>query len=631
MRVRPAELDINAFMKAGLDRGPEDVTFILEDGEITLPPQLAILNLIFWEPLTHFCIPIRLSDVNRVEIMNTEVPAKIHTKIYMKLLKEGIFRDDARQEIWININKLNSFVEKYLPKYCGSISAYSLARTIIQPAVQEILDIPIAADEMTRTAEIKIKSRNKEFNKLIANRGALPYNVLLNYAEAGVLKSNSMQQNFVMYGCRSDIDITMQQHIIKHSAFGGLRSVEDFATEALSAKMSSYFNSVVIRETQDFARLLKLACLKIGKVYPGDCGAHRTMKFMIPTEYRDFFIHCNIVVDGVRTELTEENIDLYLNKEVDLVSPLLCNHTDGTCEWCAGRADGDVLNYLPPNTHIGLYAAALLAALISQNVLSNKHLVTTDSKEYHLIGIAKEFFLKEGNGLLLSKAVHDRRQKAVLKFPLESLGPISDLFHEDAPAPEAFSQIATMEVQYHEDADSIELEMQSDGFTPYLSEEFIAFMRAHTKSLITDEANLIVPLRGWDFSQPIMNYVVLNYNMIKFSKAVSGFFSSNIKHYTSIRRAMEDFCKIFYYKGKLNFFYIQVLMKNFLITSDTDYNTPVIADPDHVRFETMHAVSSRHAITTKMSEVKVHELISSPEACVIDKPKGYFDIFYGIS
>ena len=624
----PSTVDIDEIMRQKIDID-EMFELQLTDKPVVLQSQQAILNLLFWKPYIYFGYPITSKEVYNVKVFTPKTISEVYTPIYNNLISFGINGIDVRRQLWLNEITIYSFIRRYLNEFCESVSLLSLSKTLVQDKLADIRSMKIDQKFGTRVAETRIKAANAEFNKLLATRGAVDYNILLNCAEVGILKPNQIQQIFLMYGCRSDIDTSMMRYIIDDSAFAGLKSVEGFATEALSAKMSSYFNSVIICDTQDFARLMRLATAKLRYVYPGDCGAHRTMQFAIEPEFANAFLNRIIVEDGKRIELTRENIGCYTGKLVNLVTPILCNHADGTCEYCAGYGRDVLKQYLPRICKIGPYSVSKLTQKISQKVLSNKHLTTTNSTEYTPDLDVLKYFLIDKDQIYFKKGVLDLKSRMTLKIPLESLQPLTDLMQEELPPPDVFSHISEIALQIDDD-EPTQLQMETDSFTPFLSEDALQYLKKYRRSLQIEDECVLIPLRRWPAALPIFKCTVLNYNMIAVAKAIMGFFTKQLSMYSSYPNALSTFLKLAYERAPMNSFYIEMILKSFLITSWNDSTAPIVTDPYQVRFGTLTQNASNHAITTKLSFQRVGDLFSSPVPCIRDKPNGEFDLLYGV-
>ncbi len=67
---------------------------------------------------------------------------------------------------------------------------------------------------------------------------------------------------------------------------------------------------------------------------PGDCGNKVTMTTFIDTKLKSIYLGRTVIVGKSKTLLTDDNIDKFTNKNVELVSAGYCKQKDGFCTTC---------------------------------------------------------------------------------------------------------------------------------------------------------------------------------------------------------------------------------------------------------------------------------------------------------
>ena len=131
--------------------------------------------------------------------------------------------------------------------------------------------------------------------------------------------------------------------------------------------------------TADAGYLVKklMALLQSVKGYKGDC---KTTKYWRTTrkDPKDL-LYRYIMVDGKPLLVTKNNVNEYLNKEVDLRSSLFCHHKDGLCSTCLGELafamhQKDVINIGIDTVYIG-------------NILLNLYMKKTHDMKKQMIDI----------------------------------------------------------------------------------------------------------------------------------------------------------------------------------------------------------------------------------------------------
>jgi hypothetical protein len=434
-----AEGFVESIMDSGADVGHSSI--MLSDGSIIkLPTRMLLMNVLIWKPYIKLGLPITKEQVLDITAITSGTFSDIASKQYADILEAtDVPYMDIITYFWEAINDVYGFVLEYMGPYQRSMSAFSLSKVQCHPEIKKLTRVKLDPKLGTKVAEIKIKQLSDALIKLIGTRGVIEDNVLIDFMETESLKKNQIPQQMLAYGCRSDIDDRMMRHIINASAMSGLQNAHDYAIESLSAKKSSYFNKVVIRNTQYFARVLRLNNLSLSKMYVGHCGSDLTIPITIPAKDVRQYLDKVCFLDGKKYHITNDNLDFFKDKRVALVSPLGCRHPDGVCEYCAGRGTAHPWAYMP-EVHLGLFSATKVGRAVSQMVLSAKHLIKTTSLTLVLPECAKKWLTTSGNDIFFKEEVGGRMDKLSLRVPTSALGYLSDLEHGVSLA-ESFSDV----------------------------------------------------------------------------------------------------------------------------------------------------------------------------------------------
>lgn len=611
------------------DVGCHDVVFSDCPDPIEIPARSLILNMIFWDPNYRLGIKPVVADFIHFKSITTDVIRDRQSALYERALDElpNVPHMRIVLEYLYNVDKLSNFTQKYLGNFMPSIDALALARILHHPSIKAIISKPITDKMGTKVAELALKTAA---NKLIDTLGTIgaKENCLYPYMRAKTLKSNQIPQFLHAYGTRSDIDDTMMKHVITHSSFEGLKNVFDYAVEYLSAKKSIYFSHDVIRDSQYFARKLRLSCSSQLKVYPGSCGSEGWIPFTIDREHYKNYIDRTVIDNDVRVHLTPKNIKNYVDRPIKLVSPFACRHTDGMCEKCAGYGRDRLIKYLPPDIHIGILAEFMLASMISQQVLSTKHLIIGVTMMYVLADVAKKYLIQNDNSIYWKPECSKSFDKLYIRIPKKAMQQVADLTCRSLPNVESFSTIAYMELV--KDGEVIDrIDLNSGAFVPYFSKDMLKFMKQHIRNIVVESNYIDIPLAGYDPAVPMFNFTSLNDDMGAFVKQVTAFLSTDIDKYTSIPVVIEDFTRLIYKKASLNSFFVEIVLRAQLIKSKTDFSTPVVTDPFNVHFGKLADVISERSVTGKFAFERMNEYIKKPTTPISSKPVGLFSPFFG--
>ena len=616
-------------VQSGQDNGHCKIVLAGNVG-IILPTRMALLNIIFWEPLMQYGIRPTKNEIYNIKNITNSSTSTIHTHIYDVLL--DTFPDTYYMEfvevIFRNIERLYNFIINNLGEYIPSIDGLGLARMTTSDVVQKILSTKVNGKMGTKAAEQQLKGMSKEMIKLLKDPHT-PNNILYPYMQADALKENQIPQMLIAYGPRSDVDDTMRKNVIGDSSFSGLKNVTDFATESLSAKKSIYFSRDVIKKSQYFGRKMKLGCSNLTTIYPGSCGSTMTIPFFLAEDIAKNFVDKIIIDNGKRTIITKDNLSSYIGKTIQMVSPFGCRHTDGVCEFCAGYGKDRLIKYMPPDIHIGLLSSTKTSSTVSQKVLSAKHLISTSSKIYNLPETANKYFVKDGDSIFWKPEWASKMTGYSIRIPADAIGAVIDLGLDTLPTTETFSKVSYFELRY--EGEFVEMiPLESEVFVPYFSTSTLEFMHNNFSKLKIDDDYVVIPFEGLDFKKPFFNYTILNDDMITYTNRVRQFLSTNIINYTTVQSCLEAFANVIYSKSSINIFFLEMVLRSMLIENDGTYRIPVITDPNNVTFGKLDDSITESTVCGKLSFERLGAYLSSPLTPITERPAGLFAPYFGL-
>ena len=130
--------------------------------------------------------------------------------------------------------------------------------------------------------------------------------------------------------------------------------------------------------------------------------------------------------------------------------------------------------------------------------------------------------------------------------------------------------------------------------------------------------------------RPFMKYTVMNDDMVSFVNRIENFLSTQIVNYNHIPSLLKDFSTILYSKTGIEIFYVEMLLRAFMIAGPDDYNIPVLEDGHQdVMFGKISSVISEAALSTKLSFERMDGLFSDPKATLVSMREGMNDRFFG--
>lgn len=605
----------------------------LSDCKIEINSKWLVINLLFWKILINLDIPIKKEYIYTDKIYSENEAAELHTKIFNEVLAMNDMSKiaKAKDEFWKFHNNFYNFTSIQLAEYQSSLSITDLARIVNQPEIKELADVDFNVDLGTEYVENQLAERSKKLVELLSTRATYKDNALINFLEPGLLNKNQLAPMFIACGVRTDINDVIVRLPIRSNFTTGLQNIEEYVVEHLSAKKSIYYNNMAIKNSQYFSRKQQLAILPIENIYLGDCGSTLLLPFEITSKNKNNVIGKNIVNESGYLEiLTKDNIEKYVDTIVRMKSPITCRYRDGVCHTCGGL----MMKFLPEKLHIGMQSSSDFTSRVTQLILSNKHFGNTKSLTYQLPDEVVEFLSNRTSGVYFKKEAllamgSDWKLGIFLKDIRGSLNDINLINVSSDLQEERFSEISGMIVQSASRGEII-LPLISGRHVPFFTLEMLNYIKDMKDKVEITDTLVWIPMHKFMPNIPIFRTPIINDSMLEFVRSAQDFVQADIVSYKSASECLKDFSNLIYHKVNVNILNLEILLKAYLITSETDYRVPEVTDINNVIFQKNAKLISNRTISGEFAFQNLWKYITTPSTYLYPKSPGVMDRYFDI-
>ena len=610
------------------------VTVRFDDKDVDLPIQLVLILLPVWEIYINLNLPVLSKHIYlKVGPFGKSTFVKMLTEVYLDILEnynDKISRSEFIEEIWQTANHINDFGIFQLNEHHCGMSLVDLCKIYLDPLIQPIVNVDLDETKGTVYIERTMENANANFIKSIGTRGLLKDNILLEYQEAGVLNSKQIPQVMIAFGLRTEVSDKVIGLPVTGSSLTGMKDICELAVEHQAARKSVYYNKEAIRKSQYSGRKWHILCCSIEKIYEGDCGTQVTLPFEITAANCKKCIGKNIVDDnGNIFPLTRYNIDDYIDKTVNMRSAITCRHTNGVCEVCAGL----IHKNLVPGMNIGINSAANFVANVSQMILSTKHFNSTKSQLYQIPYPASKYIEKGSAGFYFKPNLLGDNIKWSMGISLSDIrGNITDLHHitEELPIPEErYSELVSFYIKT-EHGEIIEIPLSVEGQSPFLTIEFLLYMKSRYNDLEVTPDCVWIPMNGCK-RIPIMRTTIVNDSMMGYVNLITDFVESGkLTKYKDASKALFDFSNLVFDKVFVNIFHVEVMLKAHLVTNKNNWSIPIVEDPTNVTFSKTVKIISNRTISGALSLQGHRKFFANSKTYTTPHESGPFDNYYDL-
>ena len=614
----------------------------LADENFVIKAKWLMVNIFLWRPLVKRNLPVEKRHTHYKGLITPKSIALQQTEIFNDVIKtyssQGIDIPVSEERSILSdlcdaINDLHTMIATQLGEYHLSISAFELADLFLNPEVAPLTELDVSREMMIgiTAAEEKIKLSGKKLVEKLKDR-SLPSNVIAPFLELGQLNENQLVAMFLAIGYRATVSDNVVRKPILTSYMKGLTNIIDYTIETFMAMKTVYYNKIAMPNSSYDSRKQQLLSSSVRRLYPGDCGTTVTTPLYVHKDNFKHIVGKHIIGDNRLITLSFDNVENYIGSTINMRSPLTCRHTDGMCHVCGGA----LTNYMSSKSVVGIACTVEYMAKVNQLVLSAKHFSTTKAIAYVIPDVLKEVLVVRQNDIYIREEIDVDRLKVGIQF--QDIPHIMEIKLDENSDSESliseqqFSSINQL-IFANGDNDRIltpEVPMMSDGIVPYFSSEMITFLRNNFCNVTITEDMVWISLKRFDhINEPFLKCIVQSNSMIRFTKALSSFATSEIKNYTTLGEALRDLSDMVFREIGTNIFHVETVLKSYLITSETDYNIPIVTDPNNVMFGTLPTIMPRRSLGALFAFEKLGEYMErEPELYLLPHKAGVFDCFF---
>lgn len=419
------------------------------------------------------------------------------------------------------------------------------------------------------------------------------------------------------------------------SFLGGMRDILDIAIESRSAAKATFYNKTQMPTTQYNNRKNHLQNSAMWHLYPGDCGSTVYMTYRLTEKIAKHFLGKFFVGgNGELIELTKKQYPLVLDKDIKFRSVITCRYLDGYCETCGGTITRSFSKF----GNVGFVSNVNTGAPVAQQVLSTKHLISTDALEYEVPSELSNVLMSTSNTILLKRSVHRHIDKLAFGFSPNDVAKINDLqYHlpENDLRASYFSDIKKLSIGVMQPDGRIKRDVPSSNMGgdtksyPHLSPEILAVIQKHPEDWIIQDQIAWFLLRNINPIEPVMQCTVVNNSIRKYVDDFSNLVTKHAERYTSAEVFMRDLMHLIWQRVDPHVTHIECLARCCMVTSKKDFHVPVVDDVNNVMFGNLMRNIPGRSIGAQFAFERYSQITNKPITYITGKRHGILDEYMG--
>jgi len=276
------------------------------------------------------------------------------------------------------------------------------------PAYRDLLHVSLADVPFDQVKDAGMEATNKAIEIIKNSRQYLGYDHGLanSFKASEAINPRQFKEARLNIGTKPANDGLVFDHKIDRSfTTGGVNTPTDYFIESSTARKAQILSKNNVGDSGDFARLLGLNNIDtiLNPDFNYECMSQHFMKYEVKTEK-----HLNMIKNryyrfkpnGMQYLVDYKKDKHLIGQTIYLKSPMTCaSRTSGTgiCKCCYGD-----LFYTNININVGKIAAEILSSILTQILLSAKHLLETHIVAMKWLPQFQDFFDVESNAIKLT-------------------------------------------------------------------------------------------------------------------------------------------------------------------------------------------------------------------------------------
>lgn len=438
--------------------------------------------------------------------------------IYAGAMPEGeafAMMESLWELIYKIVNDLYNDCIQKLDMYVTSLNALDVIDIIDHKDVKK-------ANKSVQPNQASIDKTYNIISDVLMAGGKLNKNEIVRAVRSSVISMQQVLQCVGPRGFVTEINSRIFSIPITVGYAHGFTRLYDAMVESRSASKSLMFAKDVLSDCEYFNRRLQLLAQTIDNFSLQDCGSTHYLQWKVETSELRALDGMYYADEGVLKTVSANDKHL-VGKTINLRTVFGCMHHDRqtVCATCMGK----IAYSIPAGTSPGHVAATSIGKVISQLVLSTKHLDASSYADIIDIGDGYEMYLAvgaEGNNLILSQDLNKIPVKLVIKSEdAQSLLDVQKSKNLDEMDISRITEMADMKMIIGEGDEAHEAYVPTSMGSRLgsLSTEMLYYIKEMGVD-VDDSGNYIIDLCKWNRTTSIVALPLKHTNMYDFMKTV---------------------------------------------------------------------------------------------------------------
>ena len=390
-----------------------------------------LINMIFLRAIVELEVDVELDDsylFDARKISNKYIKKYIDEKIIIPFKEQFTDTEERFMELNIVLHDIIYRLNKIPRDFNGLMGiTLNLENSFIKVSKEnerfnELIRTKIPEDMQPKDIEDYLNKLMKEEIEILKSTDNCFQPMLV--SGTGI-KDQQLREFSISGGLKSDLlGNSIPIPINSNFVVGGFGNIANYYIDAGASRKSLIANKEKMGSSGHMALLLKLSCVGTYISDVEDCHTSHTIDLEIKNnKFLEMCAGRYYREPGKREFKVLKPTDKHLiGKVLKFRDPGMCACKDGVCHTCYGT-----LSSVNKGMDVGIYASTIISRPLSQNILSTKHLNTTDSSLITFNPEFDKFFKLEANQVRLLKDNESDIDMTQYEFVIDNIIQIDEL------------------------------------------------------------------------------------------------------------------------------------------------------------------------------------------------------------
>lgn len=448
------------------------------------------------------------------------------------MVANGLFPDCERLDLITQtiVGEIDNDFNDRAEGWCSTVDIFDYLEVVEHPEIKRIKDD-------LHAGKITIDRAYTDSDKVFLHSPDLSANHAVRSLRAEITNIMQGKQTFIARGRITDLDSHLFPYAVLVSYLDGILSLHDSFIESRSASKSVAQADGPVAKTETTNRNFRLLSPIVKNIEWGDCGSTKYWNVKVTSgSFNSFVGKIYLAEDGTLKPLRAADRSMIGDggRMFKFRTAFTCKHhnNNGICSTCLG----EMAQQIPLYTNLGYTLSSVVFMIITQSVLSLKHLDGSSSVDViELSDYDKQFLTIAADEISLRLADNLHTSHVRLIVSATEAARLTNVRMVDTVrklVPYKITELTevTLEIDSGEGIRRVTIPVSMGSRKSSFTHEMLNYIKRMDWKVDPANNTFIIDLIDWDYSIPFVTFPMKQINMVEYMQELERFLRASPKN-----------------------------------------------------------------------------------------------------